>query len=101
MLPPDTTLGQLGLLVRLRLPGAGIRGSKIRRQDYLQELAIVRIIVHDVFDIRRLYPSASLAHQMRSFAVELAHDPAFQDIDHLEADIVTMPDGHLIGARRD
>src|SRR5262249_12281322 len=57
--------------------------------------------MHDVFDIRRLYPSASFAHHMRTFAVEFGHDPALKDIDHLEADIVTMPDGHLIGARRD
>ena len=32
---------------------------KIRRQDDLEHLAVVRIIEHQVLDARRLYPAAS------------------------------------------
>src|SRR5580704_12962429 len=64
---------------------------EFRRQDDLEQFAIVRIIQHRVLDLRRLQPARAFDHGHLAGAVILAFDPAFEHVDHLKFDVVIMP----------
>src|SRR5215510_4872619 len=70
-------------------------GLEVGRQHDLQHLAVVGIVEHLVKDARRLQPAAPSPHDMRAGALELGLDPALEDIDHLQVDVVEMQLGDL------
>src|SRR5215510_15322282 len=70
-------------------------GLEVGRQHDLQHLAVVRIVEHPVTDARWLQPAAPSPHDMRAGALELGLDPALEDIDHLQVDVVEMQLGDL------
>src|SRR5262249_41093373 len=70
-------------------------GLEIRRQDDLQQLAVVRIVEHRVLDPGRLQPARAFAHRHHAGALVLALDPALEHVDHLEVDVMVVALGHF------
>src|SRR6185295_11348160 len=75
-------------------------GLEVRRQDNFQDLAVVRVTRHRVLYARRLDPAASLFHYDRSLSLQVGLDPALQDVDHLEVDLVIVTLRDLLTAKR-
>src|SRR5260221_6987763 len=74
-----------------------LNGVEIRRQHYLEQLAVGRVIEHAVADLRRLQPARPFMHRVHALPLELVLAPAVQHVDELEIDVVVMPLGDHLG----
>ena len=70
------------------------------RKNDLEQLAIIRPTENGVTNARRLYPARTFPHDMNAVALELVLEPAFEDIDQLEFDVVMVALTQLLSERR-
>src|SRR5581483_6175969 len=75
-------------------------GLEIRRHYDFQNFAVVGIAGDLVLDAWRLNPAAARAHADRPLAFEIGLDPALEDINHLEFDVVIVGRRNFFGAKR-
>src|SRR5215472_8878494 len=67
---------------------------ELRRQDDLQELAVVGVVENAVLDAWRLGPARTGAHHDLSLSLVFSLNPPLEDIDHLEVDVVIVALGN-------